>query len=625
MCGIFGYVGPAERGKKRNNAAQTVFEGLKRLEYRGYDSWGIAIVREQGSGIREQRKKIIVEKRVGKIGDSALDSKFLIPASPCPSGRRAAGRLNSRSAIGHTRWATHGGVTVANAHPHTDCTDSIALVHNGIVENYNELKTQLLKKGHRFKSETDTEVIAHLTEEEIRGSTPKTSLAFKESVRRVFNKLTGLNAIAALSKTGDIVVAKNGSPICLGLGNGEYFVASDAVAILPHTKNVIFLDDGQEALIRGTGVKVFNLTSGQEIAKQVTTLDWQVAASQLGGYPHYMLKEIYEQPKVLSYIAGNYRDTVKKLAEVVKKSYGTYIVGCGTAAHAALASSYLFSKIAARHVNFAVGSEFGYLTHFLTPKSLVIALSQSGETIDIIDSCNEAKKKGAKIAALVNNLGSTLYRMADYKILLGAGPEKAVAATKSYTAKLAISTLLAYAMNGRLAEGVDLVVGASKAIEGVLTKKYAEKIRKLAKKISQHEHIYTIGRGLNYPTALEAALKIKEISYIHAEGFAGGELKHGVIALIERGTPAVVFAANDETYQATISGATEIKSRGGFIIGVSPKNNPVFDVWLSVRDVGDASPIVNAVVAQLFAYFLALERKLDPDKPRNLAKSVTVR
>ncbi|OGY21698.1 MAG: glutamine--fructose-6-phosphate aminotransferase [Candidatus Woykebacteria bacterium GWB1_45_5] len=609
MCGIFGYIGA------KNNAAKLVLEGLKALEYRGYDSWGVAVVREQRTppyakasadgANSKQLGKIVIEKRVGKIGDSFLNSKFSI--------------INSNAAIGHTRWATHGGVTQANAHPHTDCNNTLALVHNGIVENWQPLKTQLMSLGHKFRSETDTEAIAHLVEEEMK------KRGFVGSVRDAFKKLAGLNAVAVLSLDGQIAVAKNGSPICLGIGKKEYFIASDAVAILPHTKKVVFLEDGQGALINKGGVKVFDLNTGRPIVKRPTHLKWSVEAVELGRYPHYMLKEIYEQPKVILNIAENYKDQIGGLASLIKESYGTYMVGCGTAAYAALVGSYLFSRIAARHVNFSVGSEFGYLTHFLTPKSLVIALSQSGETIDIIDSVRAAKEKSAKIACLVNNLGSTLYRMSDYKILLGAGPEKCVCATKSYVAKLTILLLLAYAMNDGLVGGTQLVRKASQAAEEILKKKYVEDIKKLAQKISKHDHIYVIGRGLNYPTALEAALKIKEVSYIHAEGFAAGELKHGVIALIEKGTPVLVFAPNDETYEAIISGATEIKSRGGFIIGVSPKSDPVFDVRLPVADVGDASPIVNVVVAQLLAYFLALERKADPDKPRNLAKSVTVR
>jgi len=598
MCGIFGYAGPAERGRNKN-AAEIVLNGLKALEYRGYDSWGIALAAGQNS-------KIVVEKKVGKIGNSVLNSEFSI--------------LNSNFAIGHTRWATHGGVTAANAHPHLDCSGSIAVVHNGIVENWQPLKTKLKKLGHRFKSETDTEVIAHLIEEELGGE-----LALLEAVIKAFKKLAGLNAIVVLSRGGQIAAVKSGSPLSLGFGDGKFFISSDVVGMLPYTKEIIFLEDGEAALLSQTGIEFFDLKSRKKLKKKPDKLEWSVESAELGDYPHFMLKEIYEQPKVILNIARNYEGLVKKLATTIKKSYGTYIIGCGTAAHAALAGSYLFSRVARRHVNFAVGSEFSYLTHFLTPKSLVIALSQSGETIDIIDSCHAAKNKGAKIAALVNNLGSTLFRLADYKILLGAGPEKSVCATKSYTAKAAILLLLAYATTGRLAEGVKLIVKAAEAAEKILRKKYVSEIAALAKRISKYDHIYVIGRGLNYSTALEAALKIKEVSYIHAEGFAAGELKHGVIALIEKGTPVLVFASMDETHEAIISGASEIAARGGFIIGVSPKNNSVFDVWLPVRDVGDASPIVNVVVAQLLAYFLALEKGYNPDYPRNLAKSVTVR
>src|SRR4030042_1845167 len=429
MCGIFGYVG------KKTSAPKAVLEGLKTLEYRGYDSWGFAWL---------ENDKIIVKKTVGKKSNVKT-----IKSTPV--------RNSFVAALGHTRWATHGGVTDENAHPHTDCNDKYALVHNGIIENYTELKKALLKKGHRFKSETDTEVVNHLVEDEIKktNSNSKDSgpLLF-EAFRHSFKKLTGLNAVALLSPNNEIVLAKTGSPLCLGLGKEEYLVSSDAVAILPYTKEVIFLEDNQGALINSEGIKLYDLNSGQVINREPTHLEWSIGSSSLGKYAHYMLKEIYEQPKVLSHIVRNYKDAILALSGVVKSSYGTYIIGCGTAAHAALAGSYLFSKIASRHVTFSFGSEFIYLTNFLTPRSLVIALSQSGETIDTIDSVMEAKKRGAKIASLVNNLGSTLYRNSDYKILLGAGPEKCVCATKSYVSKLAILNLLAHALAGDVVAGM---------------------------------------------------------------------------------------------------------------------------------------------------------------------------
>lgn len=588
MCGIFGYIG------KKNNVAQIVLDGLKRLEYRGYDSWGIAV---------EKRGKFVIKKHAGKIGDADIST---LP--------------ESNFGLGHTRWATHGGVTDINAHPHLDCTGKIAIVHNGIIENFSEIKKRLLKKGHRFLSQTDSEVAAHLIEE------GRKERRLREAVRWAFNQLEGLNAIIAIeagSKT--FVAAKTGSPLVLGFGKTENFLASDAPALLRYTKRVCFLEDGQLAEITAREVKIFEIKTGRRIRPKIQALDWEVEEAELGDFPHFMIKEISEQPKILRGIAENAVAQIPDLAKLIKKAYGTYMVGCGTAAYACLAGTYFFSKIAQRHVNFSVGSEFSYLAHFLTPKSLVIALSQSGETIDIIESILKAKEKGAKVLAIVNNLGSTLYRMADYKVLLGAGPEKCVLATKSFTAKLGVLLLLSLAFNGELLKGKNLLLKAAREVEKILKPKNQNLIKKLAHRLFEKEHIYIIGRGLSYPAALEAALKIKEVSYIHAEGFAAGELKHGVIALVEKGTPCLVFAPNDETFGAVLSGAMEMKARGSFIVGISPFPHEVFDYYIPVADCGDASIIPNTVVAQLLAYYLALKRGCDPDKPRNLAKSVTVK
>jgi glucosamine--fructose-6-phosphate aminotransferase (isomerizing) len=583
MCGIFGYVG------KRNNAAEIVLEGLKNLEYRGYDSWGVVV--EGGEGLT-------VEKKVGKIGEA----KVSLPSS--------------NVGLGHTRWATHGGVSVENAHPHLDCTKTLAVVHNGIVENFSKLRKEL--KKHEFVSETDTEVIVHLVEDLIQTKT------LSEALREAFRKIVGLNAVVSL-KGNQLVVARNGSPLVLGLGEGEFFVSSDASAILPHTKEVVFLEDNQAAVLDAGGIKVLDLSSGQEIRLKAQKLDWKSEQANLGQYPHFMIKEIYEQPKVIENIVKTSEKQVEELADLIQRSYGTFLVGCGTAAHAALVGQYLFSRVARRHVNFNVGSEFGYLEHFLTPKSLVLALSQSGETIDIIDSIKNAQNKGARVASLTNVLGSTLYRMSDYKILLGAGPEKSVCATKSFTAKIALLFLLSFALGGRKREGKEVLEQTLKEVKRLLREENVKAVEKLADKIKDKEHLYIVGRGLSYPVSLEAALKVKEVSYIHAEGFAGGELKHGVIALIEKGTPCVVFAPRDETYGAIISGAMEMKARGGYIIGISFEDHEVFDNWLKVEDTGDGSAVTNSVVGQLLAYFLAVKRGCDPDKPRNLAKSVTVK
>ena len=338
-----------------------------------------------------------------------------------------------------------------------------------------------------------------------------------------------------------------------------------------------------------------------------------------------MIKEIHEQPRIIRNIIDELEKPAIDLASAIKKAKGTFFIASGTAFHACLAGTYLFSKIANYHVNTAVASEFNYLEDFLNPRSLIIALSQSGETIDVVEPLNRAKEKGSRIAAVVNSLGSTVYRMGDIKILLGAGPEIAVASTKAYTAKLAFLILVTYSLLGRVEEGKIILASAASEVERLFKENSVREIKKITKVLAKSEHIYTIGRGISYPTALESALKIKEVSYIHTEGLAGGELKHGTIALISKGTPCIVFAPEDETYSAIISNATEIKSRGGLIIGIGPKRSDVFDHWIEVKDVGEASLIPMTIHAQLFGYYLALEKGYDPDKPRNLAKAVTVK
>ena len=587
MCGIFGYVGDQQK------AAEVVLRGLKALEYRGYDSWGIAV----GKG-----QKLLTEKHIGKIGEART---------------KLTGGLIG---LGHTRWATHGGVTVENSHPHLDCQQKIAVVHNGIIENFEEIKKQLLEKNHTFRSETDTEVIPHLIEENLQ------RYSLVESVRRAFNQLKGLNAVIVMDPNTEVfIAAKTGSPLVVGFADDANFLASDASSLLPHTRIVHFLEDGELVAVSKNEVSLFDVVSGKRLNLKKQELRWSVEEAELGRFPHFMIKEISEQPKVLNEILGQTSKLIPSTARLIEEAFGTYMVGCGTAAYAALCGTYLFSRIARHHVNFSFGSEFSYLTDFLTPESLVVAFSQSGETIDIIEAVKKSKEKQAQVLAITNVLGSTLYRLADHKLLLNAGPEKCVLATKSFTAKLAILLLLAEELNGSLATGKEKLRKAIDEVEKLLSPKGQTLIKRLAKKISSKEHIYVIGRGLSYPVALESALKIKEVSYIHAEGFAAGELKHGVIALIEKGTPCIVFAPNDETYGAVLSGAMEIKARGGLIIGVSFQPNAVFDFFIEVSDCGDASSIPNTVVAQLLGYYLALEKGYDPDKPRNLAKSVTVK
>jgi len=590
MCGIFAYIG------KKNNAAEIIFNGLKTLEYRGYDSWGIAT---------QNHKKIIIEKHLGKLPEKLPESDF--------------SNHKSGIGIGHTRWATHGGVTLLNTHPHFDCTQQISVLHNGIIENYQELKQELQAKNHVFKSETDTEVLAHLLEEYTKND------RLLDAMRKTFNRLRGLNAVVAVNANNkEIIAAKNGSPLVAGItDNNEFFLASDTAGILPYTSKIIFLKDN-ELISLNKHYRLYSLTTGKEIKPKVETINWKVQQGSKGSYKHFMLKEINEQPRIINEISTTYTDRINKLCRYIKKAQGTFFIGSGTAFHACIAGTYLFSKIAGRHVNTAPASEFNYLENFLTEKSLIIPLSQSGETIDVIEPLNRARQKGSKIIAITNVLGSTIYRMSNYKLLLNAGPEKAVPSTKAYLAKISVLTMLAFALTDKLNEGKKILQAAKKEIQRLLDKKSRTLIKTIANFLAEKEQIYIIGRGTSYATALEGALKIKEVSYIHTEGLAGGELKHGTIALISKGIPCIVIAPLDETYDAVISNAIEIKSRGGIIFGISSRNNPVFDKYIEVKETG--SPLLTHVVPlQLLAYYIAIKKGLDPDKPRNLAKSVTVK
>jgi glutamine---fructose-6-phosphate transaminase (isomerizing) len=591
MCGIFGYVGqPADAG-------EMVLDALRRLEYRGYDSWGVAV------GVNGH---IAVEKQIGKIGSSTVDFPL------------------TSIGFGHTRWATHGGVTQANAHPHIEASGRLGVIHNGILENFRVIKAELVSHGYEFISETDTEVILNLIMSELGdGSSPE---EVRMAISRAFDRMDGLNAVIVLDRKNESLYAiKNVSPLVLGRDSHASYIASDSLALEGKSTQVHYLNENELAQLTVDGVELFDVRTMESIALQWVNLEERGGDIGLNGYPNFMLKEIHEQPAIVRNVSSLHADGARQLAEEIRKSYGTFFLGCGTASYAALTGNYLFSRIAKRHVNFVVGSEFAYQEHFLTDRSLVVALSQSGETADIIESVLLAKERGARIAALVNVKGSTLDRIADVRIYLEAGPEQCVLSTKAYSAKVATLLLTAHVLNGTEDAGHQLLDHAANGIERALSPETVEPVLQAALKIQARRNMFVIGRGLSYPTALEAALKIKEVSYIHAEGFAGGELKHGVIALIEKGTPCLVFAPLDETRADILSGAMELKSRGGYIIGVSPGFDEVFDLHIPVSDVGDASPLVDVIPAQLLGYHLALARGLDPDKPRNLAKSVTVK
>ncbi len=585
MCGILGYIG-------QRNANNVVLKGLKSLEYRGYDSFGIA----------NKTDNINVFKNIGKIGTV---KKVELP--------------NSNIAIAHTRWATHGGVTKVNAHPHLSNDNNIAVVHNGIIENFQELKAKLITKGFNFKSETDTEVIPIYIEYYM-----KHDYDFSEAFRQTLLKLQGSFAIVVLNKEDNkLYFARRGSPLILGLGENSNFIASDVPAFLEYTNKVIYLDDGEFGFMDDKGYSISKIDDNKEIEKNIDNIEWSIEQAKKGSYPHFMLKEINEQKHTVKLAIEQDPEFFMNIAEEINKAKGVFFVGCGTSYHACISASYLFSKVAHKHVNVVLASEFRNYEHFLNEDSLIIAVSQSGETADLLDAVKIAKKHYSKVISVVNVMGSTLTRLAEHSIMMNAGPEICVLSTKSYTSQLAIMTMLAYAVANKFEEGKEMI---NKAIENIpkLIDDNIENLKKLGKKLKDSRNMFLIGRDLAFPSSLEGALKIKEVTYIHAEGFAGGELKHGTIALIEKDLP-VICLSTDDTRQLIISNAMEIKARGGYIVGIDSKNNEVFDHFINVPSAGDADPITMILPIQILAYYLALERKCDPDKPRNLAKSVTVK
>ena len=585
MCGIFGVT-----NDQTGHAAQTVLAGLKKLEYRGYDSWGIALQNSVDN-------TILIEKHIGKIGNARTS---LPPGSV---------------AIGHTRWATHGGVTDINAHPHRDCTHRISVIHNGIVENFQELKTGLKEKKHAFISETDTEVIAHLIEEELK------TKSLLHATLHTFKQLVGSNAIAVLDgKTGKIMVCRNGSPLVIGFTKVSTYLASDATALLDKTNSVYFMDDGEAVEIAGTDVHLYAIDTEQEKKLVPKTIDWKAEEAEKGGYPHFVLKEMYDQVHTIPQSLTRHDKTLDAVVTKIREGYRPVMIACGSASYCGLAAQYLFAQNGIDSFN--VGAyEYMPFNSLISEKSLVFAISQSGETADTLIAVRAAKKQGATIVAVVNAQGTTLERLADYVIPVGAGPEIAVVSTKAFTAQMGIFV----AINAMLQTNTSTSFIADFAT-WIQKKDLQKQVLALAKKLVEEEHVYVIGKHSNYPAALEFALKLKESSYMHAEAFAAGELKHGVISLIQQGTPCVVLTAHDEVQGEVISSAMQLKSRGGYIIGIGPEQNSVFDVWIQTPDNGSTYALFyNVVVGQLLGYYLGIGRGADPDKPRNLAKSVTVK
>ncbi|HEY4521598.1 MAG TPA: glutamine--fructose-6-phosphate transaminase (isomerizing) [Candidatus Paceibacterota bacterium] len=610
MCGIMGYIG-------KRNALPIVIDGLKKLEYRGYDSAGVALW---------DGKDVFLKKTAGRV--SALENSL--------SSNSIFGTL----AISHTRWATHGKPTDQNAHPHSDCSGSVFAVHNGILENYRELKEVLIREGHKFSSETDTEILPHLIE---RSFLNEKNVSLEDASLEALRHIEGTFGIAVISKQdpNKIFVARRGSPLILGIGNEEYVVASDASAVIGITKNVVYLRDNECAVITPDSFKVFNF-SRKAVKKPVETLEWNVEDAQKGGFPHFMKKEIFEEPETLrnTFRGRLLEEGFAKLGglEDIKEKFFSakriLIVACGTSYFSGLLGKYYFEEICGIPASVEHASEFRYRDPVIDDNVVVIAISQSGETADTLEALREAKRKGALTLGIVNVVGSTIARESDAGVYNHAGPEIGVASTKAFVSQLGVLLLMALFLSQRsVKNGLfnKSVINELKAIPAKMEKilKLDSEIKNLAQKYISHSNFLFVGRKYHYPVALEGALKLKEISYRHAEGYAMGEMKHGPLALIDEQFPTVVLSLKDSVYEKVVSNIQEIRARCGKVIVVATEGDTQIkkisdDVIYIPQTLEILNPLLSVLPLQLFAYHTASLLGLDVDKPRNLAKSVTV-
>ena len=612
MCGIIGYIGSKP-------VVPVLLEGLRRMEYRGYDSAGVAVVSPEGISLRRSAGKLANLENA--IRTQPVDGLY---------------------GVGHTRWATHGRPTEENAHPHRDCTGRIVVVHNGIIENYLELKEELQAQGHEFKTETDTEIVAHLVEREMQAD------GLENAVRRALKLMRGMFALVLVSVDDPekIVAVRNGPPIVVGLGQDEFFVASDIPAILAHTRDVVFLGDEEMAVITRSGV-LFTDFSGRAVSKTTQRVMWDPIAAEKGGHKHFMLKEIYEQPAAArDTILGRVSlDQGHVFLEEVNISDSTFralekvtIVACGTSWHAGLVGKYLIEALAQVPVEVDYGSEYRYRNPIVANRELAIAITQSGETADTLAALREARRKGASTIAICNVVGSMATREAEGTVYTHAGPEIGVASTKAFTSQLVALHLLALYLaqvRGTLSSSeIRRHIGELLQMPHILEQalKASAATAKVAERFYSRSDFLFLGRGVNYPIALEGALKLKEISYIHAEGYPAGEMKHGPIALIDEQMPVVALAPDDHVFEKMIGNVQEAKARGGSVIAITTAGDSKMTAVLDTRDVmlpmpattPLLTPIVMTVPLQLLAYHIAVRRGCDVDQPRNLAKSVTV-
>ncbi|MBU2573158.1 MAG: glutamine--fructose-6-phosphate transaminase (isomerizing) [Elusimicrobia bacterium] len=624
MCGITGYIGDKK-------AAEVLIDGLKRLEYRGYDSCGVAII--------NGKNELYLRRVSGRV--DALDE--LVAKDPVKGGFVG---------IGHTRWATHGVPSEDNAHPHTDCNNQVVIVHNGIIENYLEIKEKLSKTGHKFKSETDTETIVHLVEEKLKTLHVSAANAradmlepvFFEAVRRAIADLKGSFALSVIwAKCPNMILAaRQHSPLAIGLGEGGNFIASDVSAFLKYTKKAVFLNDGELAAVKAPSVSYFSF-QGKKLDHSPVTIQWDSTMAEKGGYKHFMLKEIHEQPgsventlrgRLLPLKGDVLEKEINLPTAVIREIKNVQIIACGTAYHAGLVGRYVFENFALpASVDFA--SEFSDRAKIINKDTLIIAVSQSGETADTLHAVKEAKASGARVIAITNTVGSTLTREADYVLYTHCGPEIGVASTKAFLGQMTAMYVLALhfaVIRGNIFDTdariyVDELLKIPRLIEATLAGE--DNILKIAGDFAGSEHFLFISRYINFPIALEGALKIKEIAYVHAEGYAAGEMKHGPIALIDKGMPVLAIATSSKMLQLVAGNIEEAKARGAEVIAIvdedSREHIKASKYIVVPKTLEILSPLVNVIPLQLFAYFIALAKKCDIDKPRNLAKSVTVR
>ncbi|MEK0369001.1 MAG: glutamine--fructose-6-phosphate transaminase (isomerizing) [Nitrosopumilus sp.] len=586
MCSIIGYIG-------KKIASPIIVNGLKRMEYRGYDSVGVAT---------ESENQIELKKGIGKVDEVNLKIHL--------------DKLPGKIGIGHTRWATHGKVTDVNAHPHPSNSGKIAIVHNGIIENFEELKKQLENEGYSFKSETDSEVIANLLQKnyELTGDV-------KETILKTVSKLKGHFSFVAMFENGQLAAARFHEPLIIGIGKDDFFLSSDVLGFIEYTDDAIYMENGNFVILDKNKFQIFDF-NGEHVKYVITKVSKEFGDAYKGDYAHFTLKEIFEQHETILKAGEKTPDAIEKTADYIRHAKNIYITGSGTSYNSALIAKQIFSKYAKIKAETIISSELQFSPDIIEENSILIAISQSGESADVLDAVRIAKKANCKIISIVNLLTSSLARKSDIVIGMNCGPEIGVAATKSFTSQLVIIYKIVQKLSNN-----DITINFEKFSESILKiLENPKKIQQIAKELKDISDIYILGRGINYPIAIEAALKLKELTYIHAEGIPGGELKHGPLALMDSNVFVIVFNPNDSTYSDMLTTAREIKARNAKIIGISDIESDVYDYWIEIPKIDEVLyPISEIIPIQLLSYYAALEKNTDPDYPRNLAKSVTVK